>query len=119
MFVKQFLIILTSLFLGYFISTSTHLPLPSNVIGLVLLFLLLVFGLVKLQWVEATAEWILKYLALFFVVPTVGIMVHFDRLSKEAVQIFVPIILSIIIGLFVSGKVTELLINRSKGDWND
>ncbi|MEI8216912.1 MAG: CidA/LrgA family protein [Eubacteriales bacterium] len=119
MFIKQFLIILTPLFLGYFISTYTHLPLPSNVIGLVILFLFLIFGIVKLKWVEETAEWILRYLALFFVVPTVGIMVHFNLLSKQAVQIFVPLLLSILIGLFVSGKVTELLIRKSKGGWNE
>jgi len=45
--------------------------------------------------------------------------VHFNLLSKQAVQIFVPLLLSILIGLFVSGKVTELLIRKSKGGWNE
>lgn len=117
--VKQFIIILSALFLGYFASGFSHIPVPSNVIGLVLLFVLLLIGAVKLKWVEEAADFILKYLALFFVVPTVGIMVHFDVLSKEAVKIFVPLILSIIIGLFVSGKVTEILIKNAKGGFHD
>jgi holin-like protein len=113
-FIKQFLIILSALFLGYAITYSTHIPIPANVIGMVLLFLALITGLLKLKDVQETAEFILKYLALFFVVPTVGIMMYFDLLSSEAVKIFVPLIASILLGLLVAGKVTAFFIKRAE-----
>jgi holin-like protein len=117
--IKQFLIILGALFIGYEITTLTAVPIPANVMGLVLLFLALLAGLVKLKDVQATAEFILKYLALFFVVPTVGIMVYFDLLASEAMKIFIPLILSILIGLFTAGKVTEFFIRRSGDDYHE
>ncbi len=117
MIIKQFIIILGALFLGYEITKLTHIPVPANVLGLVLLFLALLSGLIKLKDVKETADFILKYLALFFVVPTVGIMVYFDLLSSEAVKIFVPIILSILLGFFAAGHVTQFFINKSGKDF--
>ena len=113
--IKQLIIILGALFIGYEITELTHIPVPANVLGLVLLFIALLSGLIKLKDVKETADFILKYLALFFVVPTVGIMVYFDLLSSEAVKIFVPIILSILLGLFAAGRVTQFFINKSGG----
>lgn len=115
MIIKQFIIILGAMFLGYEIANATQIPVPANVLGLVLLFLALVLGIIKLKDVQETADFILRYLALFFVVPTVGIMVYFDLLTSEAVKIFVPIICSILLGLFAAGWVTQLLINKTGG----
>jgi len=119
LFIKQFLIILGALFLGYTATSLTGIPVPSNVMGLAILFLALLAGIVKLKDVQATAEFILKYLALFFVVPTVGIMIYFDLLAAEALKIFIPLILSILAGLFTAGKVTDILIKRSGDDYHE
>ncbi len=119
MIIKQVLIILSALFLGYAISAATHIPVPANVLGLMLLFLALLSGIIKLKDVQETAEFILKYLALFFVVPTVGIMVYFDLLTAEAVKIFVPLMLSIVLGLLVAGRVTQFFIRKSGGGFDE
>lgn len=117
--IKQFIIILGALFLGYELSSITHIPVPANVLGLILLFLALLSGIIKLKDVQGTADFILKYLALFFVVPTVGIMMYFDLLSSEAVKIFIPIIVSILLGLLVAGRVTQFFIKRSDEDYHE
>lgn len=121
MLVKQFFIILTALFMGYILSTTLHLPIPSNVLGLILLFLALCLGIVKLKHVDQISDFIITYLSVFFVVPTVGIMVHMDLIGHQFVKILVPLLLSIIIGFFVAGKVTELCIKwkeKSGGEEN-
>lgn len=110
MIIKQLFIILSALFAGFIISSAFHLPIPANVLGLILLFTALCIGLIKLEHVEQISDFIIKYLAVFFVVPTVGIMVNFHILSKEFVKIMVPLILSVLIGFFVAGKATELCI---------
>ena len=117
--VKQFLIILGALYLGHAITALTGIPIPASVIGLIILFLALLAGVVRLKDVQATADFILKYLALFFVVPAVGIMAYFDVLVSDAFKIFVPLILSILAGLFTAGKVTEFFIKRSGDDYHE
>lgn len=109
--VKEFFVILAALFLGYGLSFGLNLPVPSNVLGFILLFAALCLKIVKLRDVEKLSDFIIKYLSLFFVVPTVGIMVHFDLIGEQLFKILVPLMISILLGYFVTAKVTELIIN--------
>lgn len=115
MIVKQLFIILAALCLGMVFKNITNIPIPSNVLGFALLFLTLCFGLVKVHHVDKVSGFIIQYLALFFVVPLVGVMVYFDFILDQFIKIFVPLFVSIILGYFVSGKVTEILINIKEG----
>ncbi|WP_206459800.1 CidA/LrgA family protein [Anaerovorax sp. IOR16] len=111
MYIKQLFILLAALFIGFIASEGFGIPLPSNVIGLLLLLFALIIGLIKLKDVEDTADFIIKHLALFFVAPTVGLMLYFDLIKESFLQIALPLFGSIIIGFFVAGKVTQLAIN--------
>lgn len=108
--IKQFFILFVTLFMGYLIVYFTGIPIPANVIGLLLLFIALCTGVVKLKHVDKVSEFVIKYLAIFFVVPTVGIMVYLDLIASEAVKILVPLLVSILLGFFVAGKSTEICI---------
>lgn len=112
MIVKQFAIILGAIFIGNEIVRLTGIPMPANVLGLLLLLLALCLKIIKLKDVEDVANFIIKYMTLFFIVPTVGIMVYFDVIGKDLLKIIIPLFVSIILGMFVAGKVTELMIAR-------
>lgn len=114
MIVKQFFVILAALFTGYVLSTVLHIPIPANVLGLVLLFAALCLKIVKPMNVDKITNFIITYLSVFFVVPTVGIMAYFDVIGHQFVKIIVPILISIICGLYAAGKVTELCIKWTK-----
>lgn len=117
LYIKQLFIFLSALFVGYIASEGLGIPIPSNVIGLLLLFFALLFGLIELKDVEDTADFIIKHLALFFVAPTVGLMLYFDLMRESFLQIAVPIFISILIGYFVAGRVTQTMISiQSKID---
>jgi len=113
MILKQSFIILSAMFLGYAISIGLHLPIPANVVGFILLFAALCFGLVKLHQVDRVSDLIIKYLAVFFVVPSVGVMQYFDLIGKEFLQILLPLFFSIMIGFLTAAKVTEFSIRFS------
>ncbi len=106
--IKQVSILFGALFLGYLITYSSGIQLPANVLGMVILVLCLVFKVVSIKDVDKVSDFIVEYLAVFFVVPTVGIMLYFDLLTSQAVKILVPLIISILLGYFVAGKTTEL-----------
>lgn len=110
MILKQLFLILSALFLGYAVSLAVNLPIPANVIGFALLFTALCFGIVKLKHVDKVSDFIIRYLAVFFVTPTVGVMQYFDLISEQFVYILVPLLGSILIGFFTAAKVTELFI---------
>ncbi len=130
MIIKQCYIILLMYVLGTVVVETLHLPVPGNVLGFALLFAALCGKTVKLHQVEKLSDQIVNNLALFFVVPIVGVMVHMDLIKEQFLNRFLPLIASIVIGLFTAAKVTELMIGRedrklkpaergNKGDGND
>ncbi len=110
MILKQFFIILSALFLGYALTMAFHLPVPANVLGFAILFAALCLGAVKLHHVDRISDFIIHYLAVFFVTPTVGMMQYLDLIGDQFFSIAVPLLASIIIGFFTAAKVTELFI---------
>ena len=110
--VKQFSIILSALFIGYFLERFFKIPMPANVLGMIILFLALYIKIIKLEDVKEVGDFIIKHLAIFYVVPSVGIMVYLDLLKTNFLVIIVPVLISIVLGFFVAGKVTEIMIKK-------
>jgi holin-like protein len=69
--------------LGYAIVTCAGIPLPGNMVGMVILFVLLTTGILRLEWVEAAATLLLRHLAFFFVPIAVGLMSMGDLLRAH------------------------------------
>lgn len=113
--VKQLVRILLFLYLGYVIEHIFNLPIPPNVIGMVLLIIALVTGVLKLEKIEETVNFIIKYLAVFYIVPSVGLIMYLELLKEQFVIIVIPVFISIIAGFFVAGKTTELLMRKAAG----
>lgn len=110
MYIKQMLILVAIAFVGSEIASILQLPVPATVIGLILLFIALLTKIIKRKDVEESAMFIVDNLSIFYVVPTVALTMYFDILSSQLVQILVPLLVSMLCGMFVAGKVTELTI---------
>jgi holin-like protein len=70
----QLLIIWGFLQLGYGVASVFHVPFPGSVVGMILLFVFLLTGVMKLSWVEQAASFQLKHLTLLFIPPTVSLI---------------------------------------------
>jgi holin-like protein len=111
----QYLIIMACLFIGEFISRVVHVPIPGNVLGMIILLLALLMGVVKLEQVEKAADTLIGKLSLFFVPAGVGVMLYFDIISKYALPILGTTVISTLLVLVVTGHVTQLFIkNKAK-----
>ncbi len=69
--------------LGRWISTALHLPLPGNVLGMLILFALLALRIVRLEWLEPTAGLFNRHLAFFFIPFVVGLLALPASLVQE------------------------------------
>ena len=49
-----------------------HLPLPANLVGMLMLLALIICRVIPLNWVRAGARWLLAEMLLFFVPAVVG-----------------------------------------------
>lgn len=117
--IKQFTIIMFMLFLGTLISDFFHISIPGNVIGMALLLISLTTGLIKLKDVEEISNLFLNHLAIFFIAPAVGIILYLDIIKVQFIAIVIPTVVSIIIGLGITGKIVEFIINRKVVDTDE
>lgn len=69
--------------IGTFCSEILHIPLPGNVIGMILLWMSLHFGWVKLSWVEQTSQFLLTHMMLFFAPYVVGVIAFYPLLADH------------------------------------
>ena len=89
-------------------------PLPGNIIGMVLLLILLCTKVIKPEHISGVSSFFLKYLALFFLPPSIAIMtVGDDVLSKWPLLLFLCIAFTLVT-LAVGGFCTQFLIRRQE-----
>lgn len=95
--------------IGIGLQTSLHIPLPGNVIGLILFTIALFTKLIKLEWVEQTANWFTGHMMLFFLPFVVGTMAFFPLIGANWLSIGAGVIGSTVLVLIVTGFVTSKL----------
>lgn len=111
---KGLCIILSCLLIGDSLSAVFHLPVPGNVIGMVLLTLALNRRIVRLDDVKPVADVLIKHLALLFVPPGVGLLLYFDVLRQAWLAIGVAFALSTLLVLAVTGSVQQRLERKNQ-----
>lgn len=116
------MMILLVSFLGELLKYAIPLPVPASIYGLVILFILLETGVLKLDAVKDTAIFLIEIMPLMFIPAGVGLMESWGDLNSMLVEVIVITIVSTVLVMGVSGKVTELVLKRSvrkKGETKD
>jgi holin-like protein len=99
---------------GEFLHRIVGIPLPGNIIGMVLLLALLCLKILKPEQISGVSSFFLNYLALFFLPPSIAIMaVGDDVLSKWPLLLGLCIVFTLIT-LAVSGRCTQLFIRKQE-----
>lgn len=107
-----FAIILAFQLLGALIH-RVGVPIPGGVLGLMLFYLAMSAGLVKMKWVERTAGLLLRHMVLLFVPLTVGLMEMGPVLSKQAVAITASLLVSLVAVMLTTGLLGRWLLPTS------
>jgi len=96
--------------LGNWVAEKSHLPIPGNVLGMIILFLLLLMGIIRIEWIEEGADFLLKHLAFFFIPIAVGLMQWIGLFQLSGVQLLVSIILGTAVCIMVMNSVATMLV---------
>lgn len=111
-----FTILLLFNFIGYLLHDYAHVPLPANVIALILFVASLFLKIVKVEWVENASQFLLKHMAVLFVPAFIGIIKIYPLLQQNAWTIIVSLIGSTFVVMLVTGKTTTLLAEAKGGE---
>jgi len=114
-YMSQFAIILLATFAGQLLNTLIPLPVPAAIWGMVLLFAALASGILKLEQVEVTADFLSGLMMLIFVPFGVNLMTSYNQLAGSILKIVLVIVLSTFVCFFVTGKTADFIIGRREG----
>lgn len=110
----QFCLILIVCFVGEILHALIPLPIPASIYGLVIMFILLSFKVIKLEKIEKTADFLIQIMPIMFVPPAVGIITVWADLKNILVPFIIIVMLSTILVMAFTGKATELVIKRDR-----
>ena len=97
---------------GEVLQRIVPLPIPASVYGLVLLFLALCFGLVKLEQVKATGAFLTSILPILFVSPAVGIVEDWGLIREDLLPILLMLVASTVLTFGISGRTAQALLKK-------
>ena len=111
-YVYQFSLILGISFLGEALHALLPVPIPASIYGLLLLFVLLILRVIKVDDLKETGNFLTTLLPLLFVSPVVSLLDCWEQMSGHLIPIITIMVASTLITFGVSGKVTQMMINR-------
>ena len=113
-FIRQFLIIIFVSFLGEVLKSVLPLPIPASIYGLVIMLALLVSKVIKLEQVEGASMFLIDIMPLMFIPASAGLIDVWPNLKPVLLPILIITLVSTILVMVVSGKVTEFIIRLDK-----
>ncbi|MCK0551756.1 CidA/LrgA family protein [Pantoea ananatis] len=103
-----------ALFISVFVASEQlviwlHLPLPANIVGMLLMLMLIALRVLPLRWVKVGASWLLAEMLLFFIPAVVAVVNYADLLQIDGWRIFVVIAVSTLLVLATTALVVDRL----------
>ncbi|MFC0328734.1 CidA/LrgA family protein [Paenibacillus sepulcri] len=111
---RGFVIIIGFDGLGWLLHSIARVPLPSHVLGLLLLTAALFLNVIKLEWVEASATLLTRHMMLFFVPLLAGVSTFLPLLQESWLAALISLTAGTAAVTLLTGLVTQLLTNKRK-----
>ena len=115
---RQFGIILAVTFIGEILKYIIPLPIPASIYGLILMLIILKTKIISLEQVKETGTFLIEIMPLMFIPAAVGLLVSWDVLKDICIPIIIITILTTVIVMIVTGKVTQFIIKLERMNKN-
>lgn len=112
-YLRQFLIILAVSLIGEILKMVLPLPIPASIYGMVLMFILLLTGTIKLDQVRDTGKFLIEIMPVMFVPAGVGLMSSWNVLEPVIVPVSVITVITIFTVMGATGIVSQFIIRKS------
>ncbi len=111
-YIHQITLICAISFCGELLNRIIPLPIPGSIYGLVMLFLLLLTGIVKLSQVKDVGDFLITLMPIMFIAPIVGLIEYFDEFREFIIPMLLVATVSTLLVMVVTGHVSQALIRH-------
>lgn len=98
---------------GVSILISNFVAIPGSVIGMILLFIALHFGWIKLSQVDEVGTWLTDNMAILFVPAGVGLMTNFELLGDVWFQLLIIMVVTVSIMMCFVGTLVQKIMGKA------
>ena len=113
--IKQIGIIFSICWLAQVLEYFLPFDFPATVIGMILLFICLLTGILKIKHIQEKSDFLLSNMAFFFIPAGVSMINYLDILKSNALQLVLICVITTIVTFFVTAysvHFTMKLMNR-------
>lgn len=111
---REALIILGIYLIGELLSSVLHLPIPGNILGMIILFILLYTKVIKVENISNITNFLLDHLAFFFIPAGVGLMTSAGIIRSTWWQLLVVCLSTTIIIIGTTGIIVQRITKNKK-----
>lgn len=111
-YVKQIGIILGITLAGEVLNHVAPLPVPAGVYGLFIMLAALMSGVVKLESVEGTGNFLMDTMTMMFIPATVGIIECISEVKAVILPFLLIIAVSTLLVMAVTGRMAQWVMGR-------
>ena len=112
-YVKQFTIIILVSFIGEILKDVIPLPVPASIYGMAIMFAGLLTGIIKLDSVKETGDFLVEIMPIMFIAPGVGLMDSWGIIKPIIVSLSIIIIVTNTIVMAPTGLAATWIIKRT------
>lgn len=99
---------------GNWIAAFLHLPVSGSIIGIALVFILLRIKVIRLDWVESGANWLIRHLLLFFIPAAVGIVQYTDVMARDGSRFLLVILFGTAAVMTCTGLMADYIYRKRR-----
>lgn len=107
---RETLIVLIIYLIGEFLSKFFSLPIPGNILGMLILLLLLITKVIKVNQIETVSNFFLDHLAFFFIPAGVKLMSSFDIIKDDLLNILLICFITTALVILFTGKTVDYIL---------
>lgn len=115
-YLKQFLIILLISLMGEILKCVIPLPVPASIYGMVILFVCLLTGLIKLEHVKEVGKFLIEIMPVMFIPAGVGLITSWDVLKPMLFPVCLITVVTLIAVMVVTGRLSQRIIQKRRDE---
>lgn len=112
--IRGIVVLLVFYGVGMLASKWLHIPLPGNLLGMLLLTLGLCMGWIRMEWVEQASSFLVRHMMLFFVPIIVGVSSYMNLISEAPWPILLSLFMGPLLVMLVTGRLVQWYMNRQR-----
>ena len=95
------------------------ISIPGSILGMIILFLLLQFKIMKEETIKDVADFLLGNMAIFFVPAGVSLINSLGLITENMLVLLLSGTIATVVIMIVTGKIVEVMINKDDKSSDD